>query len=385
MGAVAPYGYIKNPDNKHHLIIDERTAPVIRRIFKLAKSGLGIAKIRQIMTEEKVLRPGAVVFLNSNGNYERFFEEDDNKRYIWTNNSVRGILRNPVYAGHIVGYKRPIPSMKSKKRLSALPEDWVVVKDTHEPIIAPEDWELVQKLITSRRKSEMYTSGYSNVFAGLIKCADCNYAMKSTFDKRRKRPEIMDCVFYQCNRYAVYGTCACTSHSIEARVLHSAVLADINRHAKLAMKDDTKLLQRIENRLSVNTRNEIGTLESELKKANSRLTEIDRLFAQLYEDRLADKISERNYESMSKRYEQEQAQLDMRIADAACQLSKSKEISVNAASFISLVRNYAGIETLTAALLNTLIDKITVSEVQIVEGERVQMIRIYYKFVGCIG
>jgi TolA-binding protein len=140
----------------------------------------------------------------------------------------------------------------------------------------------------------------------------------------------------------------------------------------------------IESRLNTNSKNEVKTLESELRKANTRLAELDRLFARLYEDNVADKISERNYEAMSKRYEQEQIQLDGRIADITRQLNEARETSSSAANFVQLVKDYAGIETLTAALLNTLIDRITVSDITVVDGERVQTIKIYYKFIGCI-
>jgi len=230
----------------------------------------------------------------------------------------------------------------------------------------------------------MYTSGYDNIFSGLIKCADCGYALRAASANRRKRPDIIDCIVYQCNHYSVNGTSACTKHSLEARDLHNAVLADINKHAKLALKDDKKLMQRIETRLNTNSKNEVKTLESELRKAKIRLAELDRLFARLYEDNVAEKINDRNYEAMSKRYEQEQTQLDARITDISRQLGEAKETSSNTASFVSLIKDYAGIETLTSALLNTLIDRITASEVTIVDGERVQTIRIYYKFIGCI-
>lgn len=123
MGAMPPYGYIKSPADKHLLFIDEEHAPTVRRIFELAKQGLGIARIRQIMTDEHIPRPGCVTFKNMQTFHTYFLGDDDPNCYKWSNNSVRGILRNPVYAGHLAGYKRPIPSMKSKKRLSALPED----------------------------------------------------------------------------------------------------------------------------------------------------------------------------------------------------------------------------------------------------------------------
>lgn len=146
-----PFGYIKDTKDKNQLIIDINTIETMILIFDLAKQGLGIARIRKILNEEMILRPGADA-IKKGGNFTRYFEENEENKYTWSNNSVRSILRNPVYAGHLVGYKWPILSMKSNKRLTALPEDWEIVKNTHEPIISQNDFDLVQKMITSRRR-----------------------------------------------------------------------------------------------------------------------------------------------------------------------------------------------------------------------------------------
>lgn len=178
----APYGYQKLPEDHHRLIVDERYAPVVRVIFKLALDGMGISSIRNEINQKHILRPGAV---NPNG-YERHFDgEDDEKRYTWSCNSIRGILRNPVYAGHLVMGKRVSASFKSKKRLCVLPENYTVIRNVHEPIVAPEDFEVVQKLITSRRKSNKQNQ-FDNIFTGLIKCEDCGYAM--TLSKAHRTP-----------------------------------------------------------------------------------------------------------------------------------------------------------------------------------------------------
>lgn len=382
MGTRAPYGYHKDPRDKNHLVIDESTAPTVRRIFKLAKEGLGIAKIRQIMTNEKVPRPATIVFDNEHGSYDRYFEGNEENKYIWSNNSVRGILRNPVYAGHLAGGKRPCLSFKSKKRLVAKIEDWDIVRDTHEPIISNDEFELVQRLITSRRTGELGSLGYDNVFAGIIKCADCGYAMRANAAHRTKRTDVIDMIVYSCNNYAVYGNKACTKHTLEAREIQNAVLADINRHARMALKDGSKMVRKIEQKLNQNSKSESKSVEKELKKANIRIAELDRLFSLLYEDRANGDISERNYKAMSKRYEQEQLQLEKRITELTTLLDETTQISQGAVDFIALVKNYEGIEKLTAPIVNTLIDRITVSEPEMIDGERVQKIKIFYKFIG---
>lgn len=379
----APYGYRKDPLDRNHLIIDEDTAPIVRRMFDLAKQGLGISQIRRILTAEKVPRPAADAE-DKGGNYDRFFEDNEDNKYVWSNNSVRGILRSPVYAGHLAGYKRPIPSMKSRKRLCALPEDWLVVRDTHEPIIPTEEWDLVQSLITSRRSGTPGANGYNNIFAGLIKCADCGYAMRTSPAHRYKKSNPIDNMGYCCNNYGIYGKEVCTQHKIEARELQSAVLADIQKHAQMALEDDGKLLQRIIGKLDMNSKAEVKSQEKERKQAEKRLVELDKLFAKLFEDRANEKISERNYLAMSSRYEQEQSQLDSRIAVICDHQTESQAATDNAGQFVSQMKEYAGITELSAPLLHALIERVTVEESKVIDGERCQTIHIYYKFIGCI-
>ena len=198
----APYGYKKDEYDRHRLVIDERYAPTVRFIFSLAKDGKGISQIRSDLNERHILRPSAV---NPNG-YERYFDgENDQRRYEWSNNSVRGILRNPVYAGHLVMNKRISPSFKSHKRLSVLPENYTVVKNVHEPIVSPKDFELVQRLITNRRNVQNKPRKFENIFAGLIKCADCGYAMTLAKAHRSPKEEIIDEYGYMCNNYKTFG------------------------------------------------------------------------------------------------------------------------------------------------------------------------------------
>ena len=128
MGTTAPYGYVKDPADHNHLLIDDKVAHVVREIFDLALAGNGIAKIRKHINKQHILRPAAYAAEQGATGYERYFEENEENRYIWSENSVRGILRSPIYAGNLAGYKRIAANMKSKKRPSKLPEEWEVIR-----------------------------------------------------------------------------------------------------------------------------------------------------------------------------------------------------------------------------------------------------------------
>ena len=341
MGTTAPYGYVKDPADHNHLLIDDKVAHVVREIFDLALAGNGIAKIRKHINKQHILRPAAYAVEQGATGYERYFEDNEENRYIWSENSVRGILRSPIYAGNLAGYKRIAANMKSKKRPSKLPEEWEVIPDTHEGIVTQEEFDTVQQLMTSRRR-EQNAGGFENIFSGVIKCADCGYAMRAASANRRKRPDIIDCVQYTCNNYGRYGNVMCTAHSIEARDLFNAVLADINRFADMAVNDE-KAVRAIERRLTETDQSRAKSLEKEKKKLNKRLAELDRLFSSLYEDKVMERITERNFEMMSGKYQKEQLEIEARLKEVTETLNESYEKSRGIRDFLALIRNYQGL------------------------------------------
>lgn len=384
MGTTAPYGYRKDPQDKNHLIIDEKVSPIVREIFDLALDGYGIAKIRKHLNAKRVLRPAAYAVTQGADGYERYFEGNEENRYIWSENSVRQILRSPVYAGNLVGYKRIAPNMKCKKRPSKLPEEWEVIPNTHEGIVTQEEFDTVQRLMTSRRRNT-YENKFDNIFSGVLKCADCGYAMRASSAHRRKRPELLDCIQYTCNNYGRYGNVNCSSHTIEARDLFNAVLADINYFANLALTDE-KAVKAIEKKLIETDKSQVKTFEKEQRKINKRLLELDRLFSALYEDKVLENITQRNFDMMSRKYQEEQNNLTERLCEITEVIETSRGKSQGVKDFLLLIRNYAGIRELTAATVNSLIDKITVSErVKNADGTVTQEIKIYYKFAGYVG
>lgn len=382
MGTTAPYGYMKDPADHNHLLIDEKVSPIVRKIFDLALEGNGIAKIRKYLNSNNILRPAAYAVEQGVTGYERYFENNEDNRTIWSENSVRQILRSPIYAGNLVGYKRIAANMKSKKRPSKLPEEWEVIPNTHEGIVTQAEFDTVQKLMTSRRKTA--STGFDNIFAGILKCSDCGYQMSMASANRRKRPELIDCIVYWCGNYTRYGNATCSSHTIEARDLFNAVLADINRYADMAVNDE-KAIKTLQQRLSTIGASELKSYEKEKRKLTKRLTVLDRLFSSLYEDKVMENITERNYTLMSAKYEQEQLEIEDRLKVIEDELLAKGKNDTGVVDFISLIKGYQGITQLTATIVNTLIDKITVQErTKDANGDVKQRITIYYKFVGSL-
>ena len=381
IGVKAPYGYVKAPADKNHLLIDERFAPTVRYIFQMAKDGVGMVHIARRLTAEKIPRPVAAAAENF-GCYDRYIITDESA-YKWSMGSVREILRNPVYKGAVRGQKRPTISLKSHKRKPAANAGTFVVENMHEPIIPPEEWELVQRLITSRKKARKTDRPYDNIFSGLVKCADCGYALSvSKANRTWNSDNIIANYDYQCNNYRMEGKAVCTQHRISALSLYNAVLEDIRRLANEALDDDRQMISSIAERLGKDEKDSVRQAERELKKAAKRLAELDKLFAKLYEEHVNGKVSERNYNALSATYETEQTELESKIAELNETIKANREYGENAENFVDLIKQYADIDELTQALLNTLIERIEVHEPEEINGERIQKLDVYYKFVG---
>ena len=199
-----------------------------------------------------------------------------------------------------------------------------------------------------------------------------------------KGRELIDLYIYMCNNYRSSGRKECSMHWLEARDLYEAVLTDIRKHAKEALKDDKGMADRLINQLGADKKAHAKAVKKELSNKRSRLAEVDRLFAKLYEDMANDRITDRNYQMMCHKYEAEQADLQVRIEEIESEMDETAEKNDNIQRYTHLIKEYAGIRELDAALLNRLIDKITVTEPTEVDGEKVQEIKIYYKFIGNI-
>lgn len=376
--AYAPIGYKKDPDNKCHLLVDDDTKWIVEKIFALAVQGAGAASITNTLIKEQVPTPSWLNF-QRDGTFANICEgQPDSKRYAWTIAQVKSILRNETYIGNTVHNKQTNISFKCKKRVRKSQEEWWRVEDTHEAIISREDFDKVQKQIDTRRRRQK--SGKTQIFSGLVKCADCGWSLAYGENRQNKTPY----AHYHCSKYG-QGTRQCTMHYIRYDLLYAFVLARLQYWAREVHHD----MEAVKVRLLKVTSGERAAADkravTELKRAKKRLAETDTLLTKLYEDRVGGVISERNFSMLSQKYQQEQETLDAKIETLTAQLDKAQEEAESVERWVELVRQYSDMSELTAELLNALIEKIVVHEATKNEdGIREQKVEIYYRFVGKI-
>jgi len=379
VNAMAPFGYKKNPDIKNKLMIDEETAWIVRKIFDLAYHGMGVRRIATVLMDEKVPCPGWFQY-SRNGGCARFFEgQPEEKRYVWSQPYLRNILKDETYIGNTIHNRWGTVSYKNKRIVRTPDEKCLRIEGTHEALVEREVFESVQKQIASRRRERKNKT--MQIFSGLLKCADCGWAMRYCARTGKKNPY----AHYMCGKYKDYQNRSCTTHYIRYDALYAYVLARIQHWSAKAIQDEEKLLNQL---LSAGDQERNAAQKkqtAELKKARKRKAEVDGLFAKLYEDWAAERITEYNFNMLTTKYQAEQSELAEKIDTLTVELDTVKQTESDARKWIDLIQQYANPTELTAPLLNTLIEKILVHQSTTGEdGEQEQEIEIFYRFIGKI-
>ena len=223
---------------------------------------------------------------------------------------------------------------------------------------------------------------YDNIFKGIVRCADCGRTMLVKVEHRRKRNSVLDQTFYCCSTYRKYGAKACDSHNLEARVLHEAVFADIQAHAKAAVSNREALVKKIANQMHLRVSSDRAQHKRDLKQCKARIAEIEDLYAKLYEDVSKGLLPEKRFQMLADRYDKEQAELTEKIEQYEREGRAEHDQLDKIQDFIDEVSKYAGITELNYKILHQLIDKILVSRAEKADGEYVQKIQIFYRFIG---
>ncbi len=379
MATTAPFGYQKDEKDHNHLVIDEVTAPVVELIFSIAEEGVGLHTICNRLRKAKVLKPS----FYKKEMFERFMDEE--KMYDWDTAYVSKILHNPVYAGNLTVADKPTKTMRSKKRQYIPYAEREIIYGTHEPIIEQSRWNTVQKILESRPPViGESSSGYDNIFRGIIKCADCGSAMLAKVEQKRKRNNVLDKTFYCCTKYRKFGKEGCSSHTIEARTVHEVVLADIQKHAGQALTDRKAMVTEIAERLNLQLSADKEQQKKELRQCKQRVSEIENLYAKLYEDLTRELLTEKRFQMLSARFDSEQEELTAKIKELEKSAIADKEQLSSIEQFAEQISGYAGITELNFKIINQLIEKILVSEPVEVDGQKIQRLTIHYKFIGAL-
>ena len=377
----AIYGYKKDPENKHHWLIDEEAAAVVRRIFRLTIEGNGPYEIARILFDDHVETPAVYFGKQKKGIWKS--KEEFSNPYNWSGFVVSQILSKPEYMGHTVNFRSHKESYKDKTSVPNPKEDWLIFEDTHEAIVDKETWELAQKLRKTPKRID--TIGEANPLTGLLYCADCGAKMYNHRSRGGTENNPYPSDFFDCSSYTLAHqkrTTACCGHYITTKALRTLILETIRTASTFAISNQGEFMEKVRSASQIRQAESAKEAKRKLNKDRKRITELDNIIKKLYESFAVGRISDERFDSLLAEYEAEQKSLVASVADAEHRLSCFEEDTDRAAQFLSLAKKYTDFSELTTPMINEFIDKIIVHAPEKIDGDRVQEIEIYLKFIG---
>lgn len=356
IGAFAPYGYKKNPENKNHLIIDEEAAQIVRNIYHwFVYDGMSKSGIVKHLNELGIPTPTKYKHNKGLKHYTPNYAKNDG---MWSLGTVFRILQNEVYIGTMIQGKQRVISYKVHDKIAQPEEEWYVVENTHEPIIDQVTFEKAQNLgkrdtRTAPSQKRVY------LFSGFLRCADCNMGMTRKSSRRRTKAGVKEYTYYVCSTYAVKNKNKCTRHSIKVEDLAEAVLKTIQTQIAL-VGNMSEIISEINQQPIVRTHSK--QLEQLLKKQKQELEKITCVTDNLYMDWKCGDITRAEYMRMKAKFEQQADEAKQSIHHIEMEIAiAQKGIGVND-PYLKTFLKHRNIETLDRGLLLELIDTIYVHE-----------------------
>ena len=372
IAAFAPYGYQKDPMDKHHLIIDRQPARIIQDIFHMALSGNSPIEIAHSLSARHIAPPSEYRY-SHNIMLDASNHVPDIK---WSPSTIVKILHNIVYCGHMAQGKTAKVSIKSPLTINKAQNDWIIVYGTHEPIIDEETFHTVQGIISSRAHKK--NKNFFNIFSGIAKCADCGHNMSSTGTRKKGSAATLT-----CGKYKLHGKEACSNHFINYNVLYDIVCSSLKEQLSINDADKENIIANVAKRH--NSHEQAADSAFQLKRYRKRLHEIECIIRNMYDDNACGKLNADTMKNLLIHYEKEANSLKAKIDDIELSMRSNSTLKQTTEdSLAKLLYNILNVTELTPAILFRFIDRIEISQghyEKTPDGTiKQQSIKIFYKF-----
>ena len=359
IGNYAPYGYLKDPQDKNHLIIDQEIAPIVVEIFELRAKGDGINTIARILNERDIPSPGRL-------RYERGIITNNNKKgsgLLWSRHVLSDLLKNVVYIGNLAQGRSASCLYKGIPFHWTEESEWDLVENTHEAIISLELWKRVQE-VTARKSREAKESHgkyaglpkRENPYGSLLRCADCGRVIKQVHAyNTSKRSGTSIYYNYKCPENIELGDTACPKKNIRAADLDEAVLATIRKQMEIFM-DTQKILKEL-----IAQEKETAKQEAPIARVKDIQKEIDRrkgLCTALYTDLKEGILTQDEYFYAKMRYQEEIDSLEKELQELKSIRGKASEAAQGEKKWEQLISKYYKAQTLNPAMMEAIVKEI---------------------------
>ena len=369
-----PYGYIKNPDDPRFWVVDPEAADVVRRIYRMALEGYGLAETAAALGADGIVNP--TYYWRSKGT-SRGGSKSTLEPTKWGHTTIKKILTTQEYCGDVINFKSYSKSYKMKKRIENPEENRAIFLSVHEAIIDRPTWEKVQALKAGTRRKRPTVTQEPSVFSGVMKCPECGGNLNFHFNQNNH-----DIKFFSCQNHNS-GLRKCSStHYIRLDFLEQVVLYEVHRLACFANEYENDFIKAMVGRSAKVAENERVRKKRELDALLARDRELDALFERLYEDNVSGKIDDARFAKMAKRYEQEQGENAGRIKTLRLEVKKLDEKRMDVEDFLETVRRYTDATKITKRMVAELIDHIEVYPAVKEDGVTNQRVTIHYNCIG---
>ena len=353
IGAWAPYGYRKDPEDKHHLVINEETASAVRQIFKWRSEGISVVQIGRRLNDAGILSPSAYLYETGEVKTEKY------KGVLWHTQIIKSILAHPVYIGHMVQGRKKQSFYEGKRQTYVDEANWIIVRHTHEPIIDEETFEKVQQIANQRKREYNENLGKfshlehsENILQGLVWCPNCQRPLV-----RYKNVSHGKKLWYTfiCPGHAD-DPARCSFVSIREDELTEVLFAAIQSQIQIAAD-----LEEVIKRLNAEPeyRRQRSDVASKLEAAQRTLKRSQSLYDSLYQNYVEQLMTEQEYVTLKARYKAEAEKAEQLIATLEQEQLESKVYTAEN-RFLTEFRSFMGTDTLTKEMASALVERIYV-------------------------
>ena len=362
LGVTAPYGYQKDPNNKFHLIINEKEAEIVKRVFRLYLEGNGLTRIAQILTKDGVPVPGESRDIGKTRSTALYSS--------WKQTTIRRILDNRVYLGELVQFKRRKINYKSKRRITVPEEERYICRGTHEAIIDEESFNAVQNILKKNKSFKGTKHDY--LFKGLLFCSECGARLNVTYSNYALKRYGEYRYTTICYSYSRLYSDICTRHSNSIPELEEVLIKHIKEVCKRYINEN--LQDELINMAKKQKQLELKQISNEkrLETLEQKISDIGLYIKNLYMDKVKGVVSENDYISLVADFTKDRDNLIKEKEELIKIINNQKPQIDETAKIEKLAKEFLSLEKPTKQLLNELIEKITISENK--------EINIYFKF-----
>ena len=376
----APYGYIKDPENKDYWIVDKEAAEVVKLIFRLFMEGKNRNQIAVYLKEKEILTPTFYMKQQGRGTAKNKPLNEEN-RYNWNKATLTRILKRQEYCGDVVNFKTE-KHYRDKRNHYVDKSKWQITENVHEPIIDRTTFENVERMLKNAPVKRPNGDGEIHALSGLLYCKDCGTKMHiRTIHKNKKVQHVTYCSEYAKGK-SKHPKCN-SPHRIDVDEVMENIAEVLRKIAQYSLENKAEFEKLVKESLYKEQTEEVQRNKKRMPQITDRMEQIERVMNKLYEDNALGNMDTERYEQLSRKYAEEYYTLKAEKEEIKERLSECENANQRAKKFIRLAESYSNFEELTPTIINEFISKIVVHERDVKRAKYVvQRIEVYFNYIG---